>query len=112
MTTTTITRRRRFAPIAAAMAASALILSACSGGTSTETPASGQSAESGSVEPSGAFDSGNATYDEVVNLGPVADEATIAASEWATKVKESGVLRVGGTETSDLFSKLIRSPAK
>lgn len=106
MTTTTITRRRRFAPIAAAMAASALILSACSGGTSTETPASGQSAESGSVEPSGAFDSGNATYDEVVNLGPVADEATIAASEWATKVKESGVLRVGGTETSDLFSKL------
>ena len=106
MTIMTTIRRGRFAPIAATMAASALILSACSGGTSTDTPTSGEGAESGSVEPSGAFDSGNATYDEVVNLGPVADEATIAASEWATKVKESGVLRVGGTETSDLFSKL------
>ena len=106
MTIMTTIRRGRFAPIAAAMAASALILSACSGGTSTDTPTSGEGAESGSVEPSGAFDSGNATYDEVVNLGPVADDATIEASEWATKVKESGVLRVGGTETSDLFSKL------
>ena len=106
MTIMTTIRRGRFAPIAATMAASALILSACSGGTSTDTPTSGEGAESGSVEPSGAFDSGNATYDEVVNLGPVADDATIEASEWATKVKESGVLRVGGTETSDLFSKL------
>lgn len=47
-----------------------------------------------------------AAFDALVASGPVADDATIAASEWATKVKEGGVLRVGGTQTSFLFSLL------
>ena len=45
-------------------------------------------------------------FDALVASGPVADDATIAASEWATKVKEAGVLRVGGTRTAFLFSLL------
>lgn len=47
-----------------------------------------------------------AAYDELITSGPVATEEEIAASEWATKVKEAGVLRVGGTRTSFLFSQL------
>lgn len=43
-------------------------------------------------------------FDKLVSSGIVADDADIAASEWATKVKEAGVLRVGGVKTSFLFS--------
>ena len=45
-------------------------------------------------------------FDALVAGGPVASDDAIAASEWATKVKEGGVLRVGGTQTSFLFSLL------
>ena len=45
-------------------------------------------------------------YDALIAAGPVADDGVIAASEWASAVKEAGVLRVGGTRTSFLFSQL------
>ena len=45
-------------------------------------------------------------FDTLVSTGVVASDDEIAASEWASKVKESGVLRVGGTRTSFLFSQL------
>ena len=45
-------------------------------------------------------------FDALIASGPVADDETIAASAWATAVKEAGVLRVGGTRTSFLFSQL------
>ena len=45
-------------------------------------------------------------FDALIADGIVADDAAIAASEWATAVKEAGVLRVGGTRTSFLFSQL------
>lgn len=45
-------------------------------------------------------------FDALLASGKVADDAAIAASEWATAVKEAGVLRVGGTRTSFLFSQL------
>ncbi len=45
-------------------------------------------------------------FDALIATGIVADDADIAASEWATAVKEAGVLRVGGTRTSFLFSQL------
>ena len=45
-------------------------------------------------------------FDALIASGPVADDATIAASEWATAVKNAGVLRIGGTRTSFLFSQL------
>ncbi|MCD7957709.1 MAG: glutamate ABC transporter substrate-binding protein [Lachnospiraceae bacterium] len=45
-------------------------------------------------------------FDELVASGPVADDETIASSEWATAVKEAGVLRIGGAQASYLFSQL------
>ena len=45
-------------------------------------------------------------FDALIASGPVADADTIAASQWAAAVKEAGVLRVGGTRTSFLFSQL------
>ena len=47
-----------------------------------------------------------AAFDALVASGPVADDADIAASSWASAVKENGVLRVGGTRPSFLFSQL------
>lgn len=47
-----------------------------------------------------------ADFDALVAAGPVADDATIASSEWATAVKQSGTLRIGGVQTSTLFSLL------
>lgn len=45
-------------------------------------------------------------FDSLIASGIVADDADIAASSWASAVKEAGVLRVGGTRTSFLFSQL------
>lgn len=47
-----------------------------------------------------------AAFDALLAAGPVADDDTIAANAWASAVKEAGVLRVGGTRTSFLFSQL------
>lgn len=45
-------------------------------------------------------------FDGLLASGIVADDAAIAASSWASAVKEAGVLRIGGTRTSFLFSQL------
>lgn len=45
-------------------------------------------------------------FDELLASGIVADDAEIEANSWASAVKEAGVLRVGGTRTSYLFSQL------
>lgn len=45
-------------------------------------------------------------FDELLASGIVADDADIEANSWASAVKEAGVLRVGGTRTSYLFSQL------
>ena len=45
-------------------------------------------------------------FDALIAAGPIADDETIAASAWATAVREADVLRVGGTRTSFLFSQL------
>lgn len=45
-------------------------------------------------------------FDGLVASGIVAEDADIEASEWASAVKEAGVLKVGGTRTSYLFSQL------
>ena len=47
-----------------------------------------------------------AAFDALVAQGPVADAAAIAASPWASKIKQAGLLRLGGTQTSNLFSLL------
>lgn len=45
-------------------------------------------------------------FDELIASGIVADDADIEANSWASAVKEAGVLKVGGTRTSYLFSQL------
>lgn len=45
-------------------------------------------------------------FDTLVASGPVADDDTVAASTWASKVKAAGKLRVGTTAQSFLFSLL------
>jgi len=76
----------------------ALALTACSSGTP-----GGNSTASGA---GGTFNSGNSAYDAIINAGAVADQATVDANQWAKAVKAAGVLRVGGSQTSTLFSLL------
>ncbi len=85
--------------VALAVGTAALMaLSACGS-------ASSESGESGSAS-SGGLSSGNSAYDAIVNGGPQADSAAVEANTWAAAVKKAGTLRVGGTETSTLFSNL------
>ena len=53
-----------------------------------------------------------AAFDALVAQGPVADAATIASSTWATKIKQAGKLRLGTTQTSNLFSLLNEKDGK
>ena len=53
-----------------------------------------------------------AEFDTLVAKGPVADAATIASSTWASKIKQAGTLRLGGTQTSNLFSSLNEKDSK
>ena len=53
-----------------------------------------------------------AAFDALVAQGPVADAATIASSTWASKIKQAGTLRLGATQTSNLFSLLNEKDGK
>ncbi|NOK24117.1 transporter substrate-binding domain-containing protein, partial [Corallococcus carmarthensis] len=47
-----------------------------------------------------------AAFDALVAQGPVASAEAVAASPWASKIRQAGTLRLGGTQTSNLFSLL------
>ena len=51
-------------------------------------------------------------YDELIASGAVATDDVIAASTWASAVREAGKLRVGGVQTSLLFSSLNEQDGK
>ena len=70
-----------------------------------EAPATEETTADAAEEPVAAEIDKDA-FDALIADGIVADDADIAASQWATAVKEAGVLRVGGTRTSFLFSQL------
>lgn len=53
-----------------------------------------------------------AAFDALVAQGPVADAATIASNTWASKIKKAGTLRLGGVQTSNLFSLLNEKDGK
>lgn len=53
-----------------------------------------------------------AAFDALVAQGPVANASTIASSTWASKIKQAGTLRLGGTQTSNLFSLLNEKDGK
>jgi len=89
-------RRKRIAIVPLLALGLALIASGC-------TPAATNT---------GTFNSGNAPYDAIINGGAVADQATIDANQWAKAVKAAGVLKVGGSQTSNLFSLLDPATGK
>jgi ABC-type amino acid transport substrate-binding protein len=53
-----------------------------------------------------------AAFDALVAQGPVADAATVSSNKWASKIKQAGTLRLGGTQTSNLFSMLNEKDGK
>jgi glutamate transport system substrate-binding protein len=84
---------RRFAAFVAALGA-VCALAAC--------------ADDGSVPPApGSTDTSG--YDAIIAGGPVAAASDIAPGSWADKIKQRGVLNVGGTDTGPLFS--LKDPA-
>lgn len=94
----------------------ALSLAACGGASSTTTQsAAGSEPAAASSEAAAASETpaepvavaiDKDAFDALLASGPVADDAAIDANSWAKAVKEAGVLRVGGTRTSFLFSQL------
>ena len=99
-----------------AVLALALSLAACGGASSTTTQsAAGSEPAAASSEAAAASETpaepvavaiDKDAFDALLASGPVADDAAIEANAWAKAVKEAGVLRVGGTRTSFLFSQL------
>jgi len=53
-----------------------------------------------------------AQFDALVAQGPVASASTIASSAWASKIKQAGALRLGTTQTANLFSLLDEKDGK
>lgn len=103
----------------------AFSLAACGGGTSSSAAASSEpdavsdsaGQDSGADEPDASTVQEEAeepvavaidkeAFDALLANGIVADDATVEANAWASAVREAGVLRVGGTKTSFLFSQL------
>lgn len=104
---------------ASAAALVALSLAACGPEASDSDDTTPDGATDETSEPAEGGDAGAVgadldvdAYEALLAEGPVADDATIAASEWATAIKDRGVLRVGGTETSNLFSLLDPTAGK
>ena len=99
-----------------AVLALAISLAACGGASSTTTQsAAGSEPAAASSEAAAASETpaepvavaiDKDAFDALLASGPVADDAAIDANSWAKAVKEAGVLRVGGTRTSFLFSQL------
>lgn len=81
-------------------------------GSQTTAPAAEESAPaaeaaaSETAEEPVAVEIDKSAFDALIASGSIADDADIAASSWASAVKEAGVLRIGGTRTSFLFSQL------
>lgn len=78
-------------------------------GSQTTAPAAEESApasEAAAPEEPVAVEIDKAAFDALIASGSTADDAAITASSWASAVKEAGVLRIGGTRTSFLFSQL------
>lgn len=84
---------------------SALAAAGLAGCSSDDSSSDSTSSDSSSEESTGVSIDKTA-YDELIASGPVASDDVIAASEWASKIKENGKLRVGSTRTSTLFSLL------
>lgn len=72
--------------------------------STSDSTDSGSAASDSEKDTAAAIDT--AAYAELIGAGAVADDATVSSSEWATAVKDAGTLRIGGVQTSLLFSLL------
>ena len=72
--------------------------------------AAGSSKSSEDAEASTTLDA--KAFDKLVDNGPKADDTAIAASTWATDVKNAGVFKIGSVQTSTLFSLLNEKDGK
>ncbi|MEE8736947.1 glutamate ABC transporter substrate-binding protein [Bifidobacterium subtile] len=95
------TRRKLAVSAAAAIAALGLALAGC-GSQGSGSASNGATGSNGSSATGKPLDT--KAYDKLIAAGSVADSATVDASTWASAVKKAGVLKVGGTKTSALFS--------
>lgn len=95
-----LSRRQLFA-LGGCVVVTGMGLSAC--GATPKTPVDAGSAVDETVQIDAE------AYDSLIAAGTVADEATIAASSWAQKIKDAGKARIGGVDTSTMFS--LRDPA-
>ena len=84
----------------AAVASLGLLLSACGAGNGSSN---GSGTSTNTTSTTGKALDTNA-YDDLIASGPVADDSVVESSTWASAVKQAGVLKVGGTKTSALFS--------
>lgn len=91
---------KRLLTILTAATLSMALLTGC--GSDAETPQQGASSSIQQAAPQ--LD--KEAYAAILAAGPRATDAEIAQSQWATAIKQAGVLRVGGTRTSYLFSQL------
>ena len=98
-----INRRQALGLGAATLAA--LGLAACD---SSDAPAPAPAGEEASEETQIDAEA----YDALIAAGAVATDDAIAASTWASKVKEAGTMRIGGVQTSMLFSLLNEKDGK
>ena len=91
----------------AAGSTATLALAACSSGAPpTAPPATGSAGSSSSA--GGDRQMSQDAYDAIIKGGPVADAATVSANPWATKIKNQGFIKRGGTTTGAIFS--IKDP--
>lgn len=94
--------RRALVAAAAALPIGAA-LAACGSDTGDGPSLGGDGGDGGN----GGSDSGGGdanAFTDAVAAGPVADDAAIQASAWATKIKEAGQLKRGGTVANQVFS--------
>lgn len=91
--------RRNLLTLSASLGAAALV-AGCSQKATTST-SSGASASRASGSAISAAD-----YDAIITSGPVASDDVVAACPWAAKIKQTGQIVRGGTNTGQLFSLL------
>lgn len=94
--------------LAALSAVAGLFIMAGCGQAPAPTADSASSSSSNSSQAKANPDLDVKAYDALIKSGPVADDATVSANKWASEVKKAGVLKIGSTKTSTLFS--LQSP--
>ncbi|MFQ6484609.1 glutamate ABC transporter substrate-binding protein [Brachybacterium epidermidis] len=103
MTTSTFRPGRRALVAAAAALPLGAALAACGSDTGDGPSLGGEGGAGGGSDGGGEGGAGGGFADAVAS-GPIAEDAAIEASAWATRIKEAGILKRGGTVANQVFS--------